>query len=59
MVTSPVPAPRGPSTWNRSVHVPELSTLRKFAFYWRIISLGSAFIRVLWLRAIKRKAERA
>ncbi len=40
------------------IHVPEPSTRRKFAFYWRIISLGSAFIRVLWLRAIKRKAEK-
>jgi hypothetical protein len=40
------------------IHVPEPSTRRKFAFYWRIISMGSAFIRVLWLRAIKRKAER-
>jgi len=40
------------------VHVPEPRTRRKFAFYWRIISMGSAFIRVLWLRAIKRKAER-
>jgi len=39
------------------IHVPEPSTRRKFAFYWRIISLGSAFIRVLWLKAIKRKAE--
>jgi hypothetical protein len=39
------------------IHVPEPSTRRKFAFYWRIISMGSAFIRVLWLRAIKRKAE--
>jgi hypothetical protein len=40
------------------IHVPEPSTRRKFAFYWRIISLGSAFIRVLWLRAIKCKAEK-
>ena len=39
------------------VHTPEPSTRRKFAFYWRIISTGSALIRVLWLRAIKRKAE--
>lgn len=39
------------------IHVPDPSTRRKFAFYWRIISLGSAFIRVLWLKAIKRKAE--
>ncbi len=41
------------------IHVPEPSTRRKFAFYWRIISMGSALIRVLWLRAIKRKAEKA
>ena len=40
------------------VHVPEPRTRRKFAFYWQIISMGSAFIRVLWLKAIKRKAER-
>jgi hypothetical protein len=33
-------------------------TLKKFAFYWRLISLGSGFIRILWLRAIQRKAER-
>jgi hypothetical protein len=32
-------------------------TRRKFAFYWQIISMGSGWIRVLWLRAIKRKAE--
>ncbi|MGE5776675.1 MAG: hypothetical protein ACM33V_10655, partial [Chloroflexota bacterium] len=40
------------------IHVPDPATRHKFAFYWRIISLGSAFIRVLWLRAIKRKAEK-
>ncbi len=34
------------------------ATLKKFAFYWRLISMGSGFIRVLWLKAIKRKAER-
>ena len=33
------------------------STRRKFAFYWWIISMGSAFIRMLWLQAIKKKAE--
>lgn len=41
------------------IHVPNPQTRRKFAFYWGIISLGSAFIRVLWLKAIKRKAERS
>jgi hypothetical protein len=40
------------------IHVPDPQTRRKFATYWRIISMGSAFIRVLWLKAIKRKAER-
>ena len=40
------------------IHVPEPATRRKFAFYWRIISMGSALIRVMWLRAIKRKAEK-
>jgi hypothetical protein len=40
------------------IHVPDPRTRRKFAFYWRIISMGSGWIRVLWLRAIKRKAER-
>jgi hypothetical protein len=41
------------------IHVPDPNTRRKFAFYWRIISMGSAFIRVLWLKAIKKKAERS
>jgi hypothetical protein len=40
------------------IHVPNSKTRRKFTFYWRIISMGSAVIRVLWLKAIKRKAER-
>lgn len=39
------------------IHVPYPDTRRKFALYWRLISLGSGWIRVLWLRAIKRKAE--
>jgi hypothetical protein len=30
---------------------------RRFAAYWRLINLGSAFIRLMWLRAIKRRAE--
>lgn len=41
------------------IHVPDPNTRRKFAFYWRIISMGSAFIRVLWLKAIKKKAEKS
>ncbi len=40
------------------IHASDPRTCRKFAFYWRLISMGSGFIRILWLRAIKRKAER-
>lgn len=32
---------------------------RKFALYWLLIHPGSALIRRAWLRAIKRRAERA
>lgn len=44
-------------TTETRVHVPGRGTRRKFACYWRIILPGSAVIRVLWLRAIKRRAE--
>jgi hypothetical protein len=40
-------------------HVSDPSTRKKFAFYWRLISLGSGWIRILWLHAIKHRAERA
>ena len=39
------------------IFVPELATRKKFARYWRIIYPGSALIRRMWLRAIKRRAE--
>ena len=41
------------------VWAPDPQTRRKFAFYWRVISMGSGWIRVLWLRAVKRRAERS
>jgi hypothetical protein len=41
------------------IWAPDEKTRRKFAFYWRVISLGSAWIRTMWLNAIKRRAERA
>jgi hypothetical protein len=41
------------------VHVSDPRTRRKFAFYWRLICLGSGWIRVLWLRAIKERSLRA
>jgi hypothetical protein len=31
---------------------------RSFKRYWRLIAPGSALIRVVWLRAIRRRAER-
>jgi hypothetical protein len=46
------------STETRIV-APDAATRRKFAFYWRLISMGSGWIRILWLNAIKRKAEKA
>jgi hypothetical protein len=45
-------------TTETRIHAPNPQTRRKFAFYWRLISMGSGFIRILWLKAIKRKAER-
>ncbi|HKY50967.1 MAG TPA: hypothetical protein VJP45_06905, partial [Candidatus Limnocylindria bacterium] len=39
------------------VYATDESARRRFARYWRVINLGSAFIRVMWLRAIKRRAE--
>lgn len=35
------------------------SASRKFALYWRVIYPGSATIRRMWLKAIKRRAERS
>lgn len=32
---------------------------RLFGCYWRVIYPGSALIRIMWLRAIKRRAEQA
>ena len=35
------------------VYVPDPVTRRKFAVYWRLIYPGSAFLRRMWLRAVK------
>ena len=32
---------------------------RRFGLYWRVIYPGSALIRIMWLRAVKRRAEQA
>jgi hypothetical protein len=34
------------------------ATARRFALYWRVIYPGSSLIRVMWLRAIARRAEK-
>ena len=39
------------------IWAPDPQTRKKFAFYWRLISFGSGWIRVMWLKAIKRRAE--
>jgi hypothetical protein len=44
-------------TTETRIWAPDEATRSKFAFYWRLISLGSGWIRRLWLNAIKRKAE--
>jgi hypothetical protein len=36
----------------------DAASRRAFGRYWRLIQAGSALIRVLWLQAIKRRAER-
>ncbi|MBA4379840.1 MAG: hypothetical protein C0393_04010, partial [Anaerolinea sp.] len=45
-------------TTETRIYVPDPNTRKKFAFYWRLISFGSGFIRIMWLNAIKRRAER-
>jgi len=47
------------STETRIWWAPDAETRKKFAFYWRLISMGSGWIRVLWLHAIRRRAERS
>ncbi len=46
-------------TTETRVYATDASTRRRFARYWRVIYPGSALIRRMWLRAIKRRAEAA
>ena len=39
------------------VHATDASARRRFARYWTLIRPGSGFIRRMWLRAVKRRAE--
>ncbi len=51
----------GQGTWLVStetrVHATDTSARRRFTRYWALIRPGSGFIRRMWLRAIKRRAE--
>lgn len=44
-------------TTETRVYATDESTRRRFAIYWRTIYPGSALMRRMWLRAIKRRAE--
>jgi hypothetical protein len=44
-------------TTETRVYATDASARRKFAGYWRTIFPGSALIRVMWLRAIRHRAE--
>ena len=45
-------------TTETRIHATDASARRNFAAYWRVIYPGSALIRVMWLRAIRRRAEK-
>jgi len=44
-------------TTETRVYATDASVGKKFAGYWRVIYPGSALIRVMWLRAIRHRAE--
>jgi hypothetical protein len=45
-------------TTETRIYATDASARKKFAAYWRVIYPGSALIRVMWLRAIQRRAEK-
>lgn len=53
-------APNGETllTTETRVYATDALGRKKFAAYWRVIYPGSALIRVMWLRAIKQRAEK-
>ena len=54
------PAPTGGVrlTTETRVQIPDPASRRRFTRYWRVVYPGSALIRLIWLRAIKQRAER-
>ena len=53
----PVAATRTLLTTETRVFATDATSRRRFAAYWRVIYPGSAIIRMMWLRAIKRSAR--
>jgi len=55
--------PRGDGTClvttETRVHATDVATRWRFAAYWLLIRAGSGFIRRMWLRAIRKRAEAA
>jgi hypothetical protein len=45
-------------TTETRVYATDAATRKKFSAYWRVIYPGSALIRVMWLRAIRNRAEK-
>jgi len=44
-------------TTETRIYATDDATRRRFAAYWRVIYPGSALIRIMWLRAVRRRAE--
>jgi hypothetical protein len=57
LLTSPHRLGQVRLTTETRIHVADPAARRRFGLYWRVIYPGSALIRLLWLRAIKRRAE--
>lgn len=45
-------------TTETRIDAPSPAARRKFALYWSIVSIGAGLIRICWLQAVKRRAER-
>ena len=57
-LVTPIDATHSRITTETRVYAADPQARRLFAGYWRIIHPGSDIIRRMWLRAIKRRAER-
>ena len=56
-LVEPAGADAADVTTETRVSAPDADARRTFAAYWRVIYPGSALIRRMWLRAVKRRAE--